>query len=298
MILLSIITVNTYSSDATAISMQPAGVVDETLGPGQSFTVDIVISDVTNLGGYEFTLSYSTSVLTTSAADVTIVTDWFSPDGIKVWTKKVDDTLGYMRLVVSLPLGTMVGIDGSGTVVTIKFTVDDYGTTVLDLHDTMLGDPWAVPIIHGASDGFFANVPLPQLWIKDKGAQGGGMWPEWHVADPGTPQTLYARIVNTGDAGCYIKVKVNVYSPNVGSLSPVSTGQAWIPPKEAHNVTVTLTADFTDTHTTGVYYVSGTIEFSLDEVVWVQYSALEDIIGGRGTTRDVPGNDATKFKTH
>jgi len=56
-------------------------------------------------------------------------------------------------------LGTFVGIDGSGTVVTIDFTVDDYGTTILDLNNTLLGDPFAEPIIHETNDGFFRNNP-------------------------------------------------------------------------------------------------------------------------------------------
>jgi len=87
------------------------------------------------------------------------VTDWFSPDGIRVWKKEVDDTLGYVRIIVTLPLGSLVGVDGSGTVVTIKFTVDTVGTTVLDLNNTLLGDPFAEPISHSANDGFFSNTP-------------------------------------------------------------------------------------------------------------------------------------------
>jgi len=272
---------------ATTLSLDPSGTVG--LGPGEYFSVNVKITDVTDLGGYEFQLSYDSSLLHVTA--VTVVEDWFAP--AVVWKKVICS--GFVSLIVTLPMGTVVGIDGSGVVATIDFTVDGEGMTPLDLHDTILADPWANPIMHQVADGAFANVALPQLWIKDKGAAGGGMYPEWHVGEPGTPQTLYARIVNTGDVGSYIRVKVTVYNYPAGKW-PILTNTAWIPPKAAHNVTVTLTAEFTETYTTGVYYVSGTIEFSLDGTLYILYSAFEDIIGGRGTTRDVPGNDATKFK--
>ena len=293
MLLLSVATVNTHASDSTAISVQPAGVVDESLGPGESFSVDIVISDVTNLGGYDFWLNYSTSVLTTSSADVTVVTDWFNgPKGIKVWKKVVDDALGYVRLWVTLGMGTLVGVEGSGTVVTIKFTVDALGTTVLDLNNTFLGDPFAVPISHQTADGFFTNVPLPiQLWIKGKGAMGGGVYPEWHVNVPGAEQTLYARIVNTGDVGCYVKVEFSIYCPAVGRWSVVSS-ETWIDPKPIDE-SVIVSATFTETHTTGVYYVSGLLHFSLDGSLWIPYYLAQSSVGGEGISRDI----GTKFKT-
>ena len=144
---------------ATAISVEPPAIVNEALVPGDTFSINITISDVENLGGYDFMLNYSTSVLTTSAADVTVVTDWFGPS-VHLWKKVVDDTLGYVRLWVTLPLGTVTGVDGSGTVVTIKFTVDDYGTSVLDLNDTFLGEPLGEEISHGTGDGFFINNPV------------------------------------------------------------------------------------------------------------------------------------------
>ena len=152
--------VNIVTAADTTISVEPPAIVDDTLGPGSSFSVNITISNVTNLGGYDFMLNYSTAVLTTSSADVTVVTDWFTgPKGIKVWKKVVDDTLGYVRLWVTLGLGTVTGVDGSGTVATIKFTVDALGTTVLDLNNTFLGEPLGEEISHGASDGFFTNNP-------------------------------------------------------------------------------------------------------------------------------------------
>jgi len=276
--------------EVPTISLDPSGTVN--VNPGDPFSVNLMISDVTDLGGYECKLSYDKTLLHVTL--ITIVTDWFGPT-VKVWVKQ--NLPGLVRLVVTLPLGTVVGVDGSGVVATIDFMVDGSGMTPLDLKDTILADPWAVPFVHYAADGVFANVPLPQLWIKDKGAQGGGMWPEWHVAAPGTLQTLYARIVNLGDVGSYMRVEIAVYNPMAGRFI-LLTNAGWIPPKSPQETTLTVTADFTDTGTEGVYYVSGTVQFSLDGNLWANYAALEPVLGGRGTTRDVPGNDATKFKTH
>ena len=273
------------------ISIDPQGTVG--LAPGSTFSVDVVISDVTNLGGYKFELSYDNSLL--HVTDVTVVEDWFTgPLGIKVWKQipmVFPDYSGSVFLWVTLGMGTVVGVEGSGTVATIEFAVDGEGLTLLDLHDTLLGDPWAVPIIHHVSNGVFANIPLPQLWIKDKGAMGGGIYPEWHVNVPGAEQTLYARIVNTGDVGCYIKVEMHIYNPSIGGFVEW-TGEAEINPKPIDEA-VTVSATFAETDTTGVYYVSGTLHFSLDGTLWIPYTLLEEVVGGRGTSRDI----ATKFKT-
>jgi len=142
---------------ATTISVEPSSIIDETKEPGSSFSVDIVITDVTDLGGYEFKLSYDTSVLSVIRVVVVNETDFFYES--YVWTKRHKDAEGYIWLVVTLPLGTLQGVDGTGTVVTIDFTVDDLGETVLDLYDTKLGTPLVEPITHEAIDGIFDNFP-------------------------------------------------------------------------------------------------------------------------------------------
>jgi len=254
------------ASPVTVFSVVPTSITDSTLGPGESFDVDIVISDVTDLGGYEFMLNYSTSVLTTSAADVTIVTDWFSPDGIRVWKKEVDDTLGYVRIIVTLPLGSLVGVDGSGTVVTVRFTVDDYGISVLDLNGTSLGDPFAEPISHETADGYFSNITgLFADLVRRKA------WPEHHhyviSKDEDEYQTLHGKAKNLGDQTVWVKLVFNV-TKKAGSSSIIETEPLLITPEEI----VELSANFgplTEEYA-GKYSVSATCWYSYSGAAWLQ----------------------------
>jgi hypothetical protein len=286
LIVLTLAAIPSAYAGTAMISIDPSATLDVMTGYG--FSVNIYISDVLDLGGWEVQLDYDTTLLT--ATDVTLLTDWFGPD-VFPWKVAINDAAGNIHCIVTLPLGTMEGIDGSGAVATIDFTVEGTGLTVLDLHGTLLGDPEAKPIMHTAMDGFFANVPVPQLWIEGKGAMGGGVYPEWHVNVPGTTQTLYSRIVNTGDAGAYVKAIFKVYAPGVGTWM-IESNVAWLDPKPLVE-SVTVSAIFTETDTECLYYVSGSLLFSLDGMVWAEYRALEPAVGGDGTARDI----ATKFKT-
>ena len=178
----------TYGAIQPKISVAPQAIINEALGPGSSFSVDIVISDVTNLGGYEYTLSYDSSIV--HVTNVAIVAEWFGPE-VVAWKNTLDD--GLVWLIVTLPTGTSVGVDGGGTVAKIDFAVDDYGTTVLDLDDTLLGDPFATPIAHQTSDGFFTNKPS----IHDVAVVGVTALPT--AVSQGDPVYITATVENRGD---------------------------------------------------------------------------------------------------
>jgi len=276
---------NVAAPISTVISLDPSGFID--VMPGDGFSVDVTISGAVNLGGWEIQLSYDTSVLT--ATSLTVVTDWFGP--VFIWKNDVDDSTGNVHAIATLWPMPRYGKDGSGVIATIDFTVDSIGDSLLSFHGTLLGDPEANPIVHTAVDGYFANVPVPQLWIEGKGAMGGGVYPLWHVNSPGTPQTLYSRVVNTGDVGCYVKAMFKVYAPGIGTWMLESTAE-WLDPKPIEESEI-VSASFTETDAEGLYFVTATLLFSLDGTIWVPYAALESAVGGDGTARDI----ATKFKT-
>jgi len=50
-------------------------------------------------------------------------------------------------------------VDGSGLLVTIGFTSDSEGTTVLDLYETKLGNSTGDPITHDVIDGSVTVIP-------------------------------------------------------------------------------------------------------------------------------------------
>ena len=150
------------ADSTTAFSVEPASIVSKTIDEGDTFSINLTISDVTNLGGYQFNLSYNTDILTaTKFTPLNGTDDWFSLS--QVWYSEILDSKGTVIAVVS---ATVEGssANGTGAVATIDFKVDAIGKTWLNLTDTQLGT-WALPpleIEHDVYSGYFDNTrPLP-----------------------------------------------------------------------------------------------------------------------------------------
>jgi len=141
---------NTISSIAV-ICLEPKtcwGVV------GQNFTVNINISDVVDLYGWEFKLSWNATILDT----VEVLEGPFLKNGGNTYfTSKINNTLGYMIVDCTL-LGNVYGVNGSGTLTTIKFYVKTFGECQLDLYDTILVNSAEQPIEHIAIDGYYYTL--------------------------------------------------------------------------------------------------------------------------------------------
>jgi len=155
-LIISIIAVGTSPSSPEAFfSVDPPMIVDTSLVPGETFSININITNVIDLTGYEFKLGYNTTIL--NATKITIGT-FFSQ--YKVWTNKTYEDEGYVHLAVSLPLKIppLPGVSGNGTLAKITFTVDGYGESVLDLYETGLVNSKGYPIPHEAYDGYFSNA--------------------------------------------------------------------------------------------------------------------------------------------
>jgi len=120
-------------------------------GVGQNFTVNIDISSVTDLYGWEFKLGWNTTVLdVVEAYEGTFlknVADTF-------FTYKVNSTAGYIIADCTL-LGMVQGASGNGTLAAVKFYVKYRGESVLDLFDVILLDSNEQVIPNTAVDGHY-----------------------------------------------------------------------------------------------------------------------------------------------
>ena len=130
--------------------------------PPDEFTVDVNVVDVTDLYAFDFTLKYNTTVLTANAP-VTLGS-FFPPDSA-IFVEEINNDLGYVRYLVSMPTSSQEGMSGNGTLATISFTVVGSGATILDLNNTKFSDSQPNPkyISHDVYDGYFANIPLPPI---------------------------------------------------------------------------------------------------------------------------------------
>ncbi len=138
------------------IYVVPAAIIDTHLTPGDTFTVDVMITEVFEVYGWGFYCYFKPSVLQV----VSIVHgDFFEPD-TWYWNYKISNAMGYVTGAANFDPMLPLWLDGSGTLATITFSVVGVGITALDLVNTKLNTligGVSVPIEHTATDGLFDN---------------------------------------------------------------------------------------------------------------------------------------------
>lgn len=159
---------STSSAGTPVIYVDPPSIIDTAKVAGSKLTININIKDVTNLYMFDFMLNYSTTILdlTTSQVGSLFPTDSF------IWTNETQRTLGFVRFMVGLPLGSQVGVNGSGALMTMNFTVVSSGATRLDLSrgsetsEAMAWDCKGHAINVKVFDGYFRNTSGPKLYVN------------------------------------------------------------------------------------------------------------------------------------
>jgi hypothetical protein len=148
--------VSVYSVRSSTVCVNPPSLTD----PSSPFTVNINISNVDDLYGWEFKLYYNSTILSNS----TVVEETFlsSAGSTQFFVLNNTDTYNATHgrfWVTCTRLGNVAGVSGSGTLANITFTVDGQGgTTPLTLADTKLvgydqANTRLVNMIHSTTDG-------------------------------------------------------------------------------------------------------------------------------------------------
>jgi len=138
---------------ATIVYVSPPS---STVSLGQTLLIDIKISDVTDIYGWEFKLTWNPNLL-----DILDVTEgpFLKLGGSTFFAKKINNTAGYILVDCTL-LGAVPGVSGSGTLATVQLYAETIGTSALDLYDTVLLNSLEQTIIHTVNDGT-VNVTSP-----------------------------------------------------------------------------------------------------------------------------------------
>ena len=179
----AIVTVGPTSSTVT-IFVNPPTI---TASVGQNFTININISDVVDLYGWEFKLRWNNTLL-----DALNVTEgsFLKGGGNTFFAYKINNTEGYVLVDCTL-LGDVPGVDGNGTLATVKFYVGGKGESILDLYDTTLVSSLEQPITHIAIDGYgyfkIHDVAITNVWSSKA------------EAAPGEIVYIYVTVENQGD---------------------------------------------------------------------------------------------------
>jgi len=121
---------------------------------GENFTIEVKVSNVTDLYGYEFHLRWNSTLL--DCVEV-IEGPFLKSGGSTFFTYKINSTGGCMVVDCTL-LGDIQGVNGSGTLTIIKFHIKTMGECLLDLYDTILLDSAEQLIEHSTTDGYFYTL--------------------------------------------------------------------------------------------------------------------------------------------
>lgn len=149
---------------ATAsVSVSPSSII---AGAGQSFNVNVTISDVIDLYGWEFKLNWSAAYL-----DVANVVEgsFLRSGGETFFTFRFDNTEGHLIADCTL-LGNVLGVTGNGVLATVTFYVKAAGGSVLDLYYVTLLDssyPEPQAILCQTAGGYWSSLPEHDVSVAD-----------------------------------------------------------------------------------------------------------------------------------
>jgi len=156
-------TTYTYSSPWTPpppakIYIDPPKIVDPLLAPCSNFTVNVKITNATNVYSFAFKLGFDKNIIKVVEAQLG---SFFPPSTVPIIV--IDNTAGYVS--ISATLSSPLGVSGNGTLAKIKFHVETEGASNLHLYDVSLKDEVARTLPYTTSDGYFNNVLLAKLYI-------------------------------------------------------------------------------------------------------------------------------------
>lgn len=147
------------ASPDTTVKVEPQ---ENTAEPGETFTIDITITDVQDLFGLEITLKWNASILQVTNVDVRLGVE-SHPNGVLHEPLYNETTLegGKYQLI-----GTSIGsqtpsFNGSGNIARVTFNVVEAGSSALDAEAKLASKPLpggvAELIPHTTVDGSFST---------------------------------------------------------------------------------------------------------------------------------------------
>lgn len=149
------------------IFVDPAGIMDPRLIPCVSnFGINITLDDIANMKECEFNLTYDYHVISFIGLDFFRLGGQYPNASIEA-----DNTAGFAW--IKLTYDNAETVTDPTALVTMRFHVNNYGSTALNLTNTKIKDPVGGLISHSVYHGFFAtllrdvaiiNIALSRTW--------------------------------------------------------------------------------------------------------------------------------------
>jgi len=233
--------------EATRLSVYPQTTKAD---PGETFSINVTVADVSDLFGYQFVLNYSTTVLTA----ISFIS--YEPFTFE-WPSGINDTEGYVSIAYTVAAGSTEGLTTVNPVpiAGIDFTVDAMGTSKLDILDignwtSRLVKSGGILVDHVVTDGFFVNVEVHDIAVTDVTAS-------QTTLQPGDSVSIDVLVENQGDFQETFNVTAYYDAKLIGTQINVQLDVG-------ANTNVTLTWDTTDV-AKGTYTISAEAIVEVDD---------------------------------
>jgi len=142
------------------MQVDPEELIDPTLVPSTSFSVDVDIVNGTDVYAFEFRLNYDPSIV---EAMTILEGSYLSSVGSTTVLATEINPAGFARIAVTL--NAPPGANGDGTLATITFHVLGMGASLLTLTNANLTSSTGNPLPFSTENGYFANVVLAKLFL-------------------------------------------------------------------------------------------------------------------------------------
>ncbi len=119
---------------------------------GQDFAIDLRISNVANLYGWQLKLRWNTTILNLVNATEGAFLKSRGGTFFDLATNETDHVVLYCTL-----LGDLLGVNGSGVLATVWFQAKEKGRSELHFYDTVLVNSSEETITHTVRDGRFST---------------------------------------------------------------------------------------------------------------------------------------------
>jgi hypothetical protein len=147
-ILLAYLVFNTMMNKPTTLYIDPPTIKRAV---GQDFIINVSISNVADLYGWEFKLSWNATIL-----DIVNTTEGtFLRSRGSTFFHQITNATGYLRLDCNL-MDNVSGVSGNGVLATIQFRVRGSGECDLRLYETILLSSSEKSIEHTVKSGKFS----------------------------------------------------------------------------------------------------------------------------------------------
>jgi hypothetical protein len=141
------------------VSVSEPDIPDPPLDIGKTFCVNVTIEQVINLYLWQAGLTFNATIL-----DALNFTEgsFLKQEGSTLWVSgTINNTSGIITYHAASRVGNVTGISGNGTLGTITFQVQQYGSSTLHLTDIILLDPSLTEILGTIIVDYTVRIKIP-----------------------------------------------------------------------------------------------------------------------------------------